>query len=291
MTYLGNIQNNCQDENVYTRLGECNKKKGKIVALLVTGPNALYPIDKETFKTALPGYVTTNGPLRIIPINGISANTPTGGEVNAPEAGFSGPTPSNLTAFSMVYQIKDAGDCLFKELAKLNKRNLRFFEIDDEGFMYGTVVKKGDTLYRQGYSGSPFAWFTRTDGTTLAVVNFGIWYSANYEKEEQNMGAFELDEVPTGLTGVILEKGATTGTAKVLGVCDGTDYTSLYGSDWDPTMFVNASGANPTTVTYSATTGLLTFAPITSYKVASASVLEAGDIVGLDGVNSLVDLT
>lgn len=291
MTYLGSIDNNCRDEMVYTKLGECNKKKGKIVALLVTGPNALYPIDKETFKTALPGYVTTNGSLRIIPINDITANTPSGGEVNAPEAGFSGPVPTNLTAFNMIYQIRDAGNCLLKELKKLNRRNLRFFEIDDEGFIYGPVVKKGDTLYRQGYSGSPFSWFTRTDGTTLAVVNFGIWYGANYEKEEQDTGAFELDEIPTGLTGVILEKGATSGTAKVVGVCDGTDHTSLYGDDWEPTMFVNASGANPTTVDYDSITGLITFAPITSYKVASASVLEAGNIVGLDGVNTLVDLT
>lgn len=290
MAYLGNIQNNCQEDQVYTAIGDCNKKKGKIVALLVTGHNALYPISKAAFLAALPGYVTTDGPLKIIPINEIIANTPAGGDVNVPEAGFSGPTPSNLNAFSMIYQV-DAGDCMLKELKKLNKRKVRVFEIDDEGYIYGTAVNKNDETFFAGYSGKAYAWNVPTDGTTLAAINFGIWYSANFENEQKNMNAFELDEIPTGLTGVILEKGATTGTAKVFGVCDGTDYTSLYGPDWDPTMFVNASGANPTTVTYSATTGLLTFAPITSYKVASASILEAGDINGLDGVNSLVDLT
>lgn len=291
MAYLGQIQGNCQQDVPYTGIGDCNVKEGKTVALLITGYNALYPIDKATFISNLNGYVSQEGNLRMYPVNSVIANTINGGDINAPEAGFSGPQPTNLNVMNVIYQV-DAGNCFYKEIAKLNKRKVRVFRVDDQGYIFGTVIVKGDEQFFAGYEATTYAYITPTDGTTLTAINLAVYYSANREKELKNMHAFEIQEVPTGLLGVLLQKGATTGTAKVVGACDGEDYTSMYGEDWDETMFVNASGANPTTVAYSSTTGLLTFTPATaSYKVASASLLAAGDILGIEGVNQLTDLT
>lgn len=288
MEYLGTIENNCQNDVAHTGIGDCNKKRGKIIAILVTASNAMFPIEKTEFISNLSKYVTQEGNLRMFPITDIIANTPAGGDVNVPEAGFSGPTPTNLNAFSMIYQ-PDGGDCLLKELKKFNKRKIRVFEIDDEMFIYGTIIKKGGKDYFAGYDGRAYAWDTKTDGSTPSAINFGVWFGAKYENEQKNMHAFEISEVPTGLIGVTLAKGSGAGTVKVVALCDGEDYTSIYADDWTANMFVNKAGGKPTNVVYA--NGELTITPAGSYRLASASVLGAADIIGLEGADVYIDLT
>lgn len=45
---LGSIKSNCGAMGTpYTGIGSCPKKEGKVSALLITGKNALYPMESE----------------------------------------------------------------------------------------------------------------------------------------------------------------------------------------------------------------------------------------------------
>ena len=72
---------------------------------------------------------------------------------------------------------------------------------------------------------------------------------------------------------------------------NGEDITAEYGDKWKANMFINDSGTAATTATFDSATGLLSIAPAGKYRVASASVLEAGDILGLDGVGEYADVS
>ena len=258
---LGSIKSNCGAMGTpYTGLGSCPKKEGKVSALLITGKNALYPMESEDFVSGLSGYVTTADALKMYPIKGVVGMTINGGEVNAPDLGtYGGPVPTNLTAKNIAYQV-DAGDCLYKEISKFNKRKMRVLRVDDEGFVYGTVVVRDGKNYFAGFEATLYAVRTPTDGSTAYNLSLYAYYTPSNESEEKNMHAFEvgLPNVPDGLIGVALKAGAT-GAA--------------------------------TTATFDSATGLLSIAPAGKYRVASASVLEAGDILGLDGVGEYADVS
>lgn len=296
MEIIGNINSNCSDNvPVHTGLGDCNKQEGKTVALLISKRNAVYPLEAAAFNTGLigaNGYVNTDSGLRLLPLKSIINNTPTGGDIATVDVGFAGPRPSGYNAFSELYQI-DAGDCLYKQLAQLNKTRARVFRVDDQGNIYGTAVMIDGEKKFVGFDSYLMTQRTKgSDNSVIYSLSLAVYYSVDYSSIElPNLHSFVVNQIPEGLIGVTLEKGPTTGTAKVVSTCDGQDYTSNYGSEWMPNMFANVAGASPTTVTYSASTGLLTFAPIAAYRIKSAPTLIAGDIQGLEGVNNYVDLT
>ena len=289
---LGSIKSNCGAMGTpYTGIGSCPKKEGKVSALLITGKNALYPMESEDFVSGLSGYVTTADALKMYPIKGVVGMTINGGEVNAPDLGtYGGPVPTNLTAKNIAYQV-DAGDCLYKAISKFNQRKMRVLRVDDEGFVYGTVVVRDGKNYFAGFEATLYAVRTPTDGSTAYNLSLYAYYTPSNESEEKNMHAFEvgLPNVPDGLIGVALKAGAT-GTASVVTACGGEDITAEYGDKWKANMFINDSGT-AATATFDSATGLLSIAPAGKYRVASASVLEAGDILGLDGVGEYADVS
>lgn len=290
---LGQIKGNCQSETPLTGAGSCPKQEGKVSALIVTGLNAMYPLKEEEFKTGLEGHVSESGALRMYPIKDIVGMTLSGGDINAPDLGtYGGPAPTNLNAKNVAYQI-NAGDCLYKELAKFNKRKMRMFRVDDEGFVYGTVVSRNGVNYFAGFEVTLYAVRTPTDGSTAYNLSLFAYYTPNNEDEEKNMNAFNvgLVAIPDGLIGVTLKKGTGSATASVITTCGGEDITAEYGDKWKVGMFLNASGVAPTSVTFDAATGLLTFEPAAAYRVASAAVLAEGDITGIEGVNEMTDLS
>ena len=287
----GQIIGKCQAETPLTGAGSCPKQEGNISSLLLTRINAFYPLESDEFMTGLQGHVTENGTLRMYPIKDIVGMTISGGDINAPDLGtYGGPAPTNLNAKNVAYQI-NAGDCLYKELAKLNKRKMRMFCVDEDGFVYGTVVNRGGQAYFAGFEVTLYALRVPTDGSTAYNLSLYAYYTPNNEDEEKNMHAFSvgLSAIPDGLIGVIL-KGELAGKAKVVTSCGGEDITADYGDKWKVDMFLNASGEAPTSVTYDETTGMLTFEPVAGYRVAPASVLTAGDITGIEGVNQIVEL-
>lgn len=290
---LGQVKGSCGSEVVFTGAGSCPKQEGKVSALIVTGLNGFYALKDDEFKTSLEGHVIENGPLRMYPIKDVVGMVISGGDINAPDLGtYGGPAPTNLNAKNVAYQI-NAGDCLYKELAKFNRRKMRVFRVDSDGFVYGTVVVRNGERYFAGFEATLYAVRTVTDGSTAYNLSLFAYYTPNNEDEERNMHAFNvgLVAIPDGLLGVSLQKGASSGKAKVVTVCGGEDVTADYGDKWKADMFLNAAGVAPTTVTYDASSGLLTFEPAAAYRVASAGVLSKGDIPGLEGVDELVALS
>lgn len=289
---IGQIKSNCKTAIPLTGSESCAKQEGKTSALIVTGLNAYFDTEEALFADALENSVIEAGSNRIYPIKNIVGMTINGGDINAPDLGtYGGPSPTNLNAKNIAYQV-NGGDCMYKEMAKLNRRKMRVFRVDDEGYVYGTLVKRGGKFFFAGFEATLYAHRTPTDGSTAYNLSVYVYYTPNNEDEEKNMAAMNvgLVNIPDGLLGVVLQKGTATGTASVITLCGAEDITAEYGEKWKATMFLNASGESPTTVTYNSATGLLTFEPAAAYRVASAAVLNE-DIQGIEGVNELVDLS
>lgn len=288
---IGTIESNCKISIPLTGMESCSKQEGRVSALIVTSLNASFPIEKDAFIEELGGDVSTVGTNRVYPIKNIIGMTINGGDINAPDLGtYGGPMPVNLNAKNVAYQI-NAGDCMYKELAKLNKRKMRIFRVDNDGYVYGTVIKKGTNYEFAGFECTLYAHRAPTDGSTAYNLSLYAYYTPNNEDEEKNMAAINIGlvNVPDGLIGVVLKKGTKEKTAIVITQCGAEDITSEYGEKWTAKMFVNDSGTNPTSVSYDPTTGVLTIEPTGKYRVAPASELKES-IPGIEGINELVTI-
>jgi hypothetical protein len=282
---LGAVIADCATTQLLTGVESCTKAEGKTIGLILTDVNAVYSTDQTAFIAALKGYVDDTTIQRIYPINNVLSKTVSGGDVKTSDMGYSGAMPIGLNPTVETYAI-DGGDCLYKQLTALNGRTMRVFRVDDANFIYGTTFMRDDTAVFAGYKVKLQVSRTVSDGTNAYVVNLSVYYLAGYDVETKNMTAFGIDEIPQGLVGVELVK--HTNGASVVSTCSSNDYTADYGDDWDTTMFVDATGANPNTVSYNATTGLLAIKNAGSYKVAKANVLKAGGVYGLEGVDKYV---
>lgn len=286
--FKGRIANNCSDSSVRTGLTNCDRQPGTITALGLTSINALFPTDEQEFNDALEGYVSDTA-LRLMPVKGVAGATRNGGDINAPELGtYGGARPVGQNAVNIAYTI-DGGMCLYKELSKLNSRTVRVFEMDNSGYLFGTVVTKAKTDYFAGYEGQVYVTFTPTDGSALGYITLTVYYPISHEKEVQNAMSLQLPNgLPDGLVGVELEA-VGTDSVKVFTVCDHTDVTDIYKDEWDTSMFITKDGTDATTATYA--DGVIRLAPKGEYRVADASVLAAGNITGLDGAETYVSIT
>lgn len=293
--YLGQIINKCGDENVHPGKGNCTVPPGKVKYLLLTAPNAVYPMDPDEFIAGLPGYVTDPGMLRMVPIGSVSGNDPSGGDIITTAPGNYGGTETvGINQKSVSYQIEGADKCQYKELSKLNRKTKRVFEFTDSGYVEGTVRMVGNPPVPgfAGYLGKIYVWETKATGTEPYKVYLTVDYSADYESENQNSHSFEVGvgNFPSGLQGVSVEV-VEGGTVRIVTSCGGEDITAMYGDDWDIAAFVNETGGNPTTATFNAQTGLITLAPTGKYRVANADVLNGLNIIGYEGSNIYVQVT
>lgn len=285
----GTIASSCTVSAVRTGNPNCDRSEGKTTGLIITPLNALYPLDGKTFTAGMEGYLTDDA-LRMMPIKNIASVTHNGGDINAPELGtYGGACPIGVNAVNDVFQI-DGGDCLYKELSKLNKRRVRIFRCDDEGYLFGTVVTKDGKDYFAGFEATVYVTDIRTDGSTLNNLSITAYYSLQNEREEINKASVFLENgLPAGLVGVMLE--VVGNKVRVVTSCDRSDVTAFFIDDWDATMFLNESGTAATTVTADKANNLLTIAPAGKYCVAPAKVLAVGNITGLDGVKTYVQIT
>lgn len=282
----GVVLADCSPKTLLTGTESCTRSEGKTVSLILTDVNAVYSTDAAEFNAALAANVSDTTLSRMYPINNILNNAPTGGDVKTADVGFSGARPVGINAFSEAYTV-EGGDCLYKSLSALNGRIMRLFRVDDAGYIYGTTLARDGATVFAGFKVSVQVTRSKSDGSSAYTLLLSAYYSAAYETELVNMSAFAIDEMPSGLVGVELVKPGAAGV-RVVSVCSRTDYTADYSGDWDTTMFINANGGNPSAVTYSAATQLLTITPSASYKVAKANVLRAGGVYGLEGIDKLV---
>lgn len=284
----GTIPGICLDTNLHTGVERCTKKEGKTLNVLITDLVAKYTPVAEEFNTLLPTLVYSTGNNRVYPVGSIVENALNGGEITTADIGFSGTTPVGLGSYNEVYRI-DGSDCLYKELAKLNKRRMRIFRVDDDNYVYGTIKMINGQEYFVGFDAYLYTYRVKDNGTDTYALYMAVYYSANYENELQNMHAIPVDEIPEGLVGVILSNVADG--VQVVAACSGVDYTTLFAEEWTTTLFQNNSGASPTTVTYNADTGLLTIAPAASYRIKDAALLAPAGINGISGVDKYVPVT
>lgn len=288
MAYKGTIIGNCGSERPYTKKGSCDIPESTINTLIITDLNANYPLDVDTFKTAFEGYFSVDGIQRMYPVKDLVGSANNGGEINAPELGtFGGPTPNGITAFNVVYQI-NAGSCMYKELSKLNGHDVRVFRVDKKKNIYGTVVTKNNVDYFSGFKAKVYAQEMPDSGDAAYVLNLAVYYSTDYESESQNKHGFNIGNVPDGLEGIKLIPGSVTATAKVVTSCGGMDITPMY--TWTADMFVDSAGTNPTSVNTTTASGYITFSPNGAYKIANAEILDAGNVIGYEGVDEYVKL-
>lgn len=292
MAIIGTVQSTCAEEGqVFSGVEKCSKKEGYTIGMFVSDDKARFPADRDLFLAELESNINSG---KLTPLKTFIENTSNGGDVATNEIGFAGPVPSGYNALNETYRFfKDGGDCLYKSIQPLNQQGKRIIRVDEDGYVYGTLIQEGETISFAGFSA--YLVVSRTKATSTSdIYNLGIiaYYGVNYKKkEEPNLHAFELGEIPDGIVGVYLEKGSTAGLAKVVSSCGGTDYTSEYGAEFaDETLFVNASGANPESVGYNTATGTLLFTPTGSYRIVGATQLAAKNIIGLGGINKFTSL-
>lgn len=292
MAIIGTVQSTCAEEGqVFSGVEKCSKKEGYTIGMFVSDDKARFPADRDPFLAELEANINSG---KLIPLKSFIENTGNGGDVATNEIGFAGPVPSGYNAYNETYRFETgAGECLYKSLQALNQQKKRVIRIDKDGYVFGTLMQEGETVSLAGFSA--YLVISRTKATSNTdIYNLGViaYYGVNYKTvEEPNLHAFELGEIPDGIVGVYLEKGATAGLAMVVSSCGGTDYTSEYGTEFaDETLFVNASGANPESVGYNAATGTLLFTPTGSYRIVGATQLAAKNIIGLGGINKFTSL-
>ena len=288
MAYLGTIRGNCGTERAYTGRTDCQVKEGRTVGLIITGANARYPSDPEEFISGLVGWGNSTGADHMTFVKEVNSSEPTGGDLATSDAGGRGivaPIGENQTI--VPYQFK--GDtCLYKELGKFDLQYVRLFRIDENFNVWGTAIKVGDVVYFVGYDTQRMSILSTPGDTTSELIGLTAYYQANYrsEKKARNMIAVGDGNIPDGLLGVVLEAGATAGTARVIHPCSGSDYTNMKWAEAD--AYVTEAGTNPTTVTFDPATRYLTFAPAGAYKIVDAEELST---LGLEGVEGLDEYT
>lgn len=275
----GNIPGVCITGTPYTGNERCPKTERETIALLLTDPAARF--DPETFSANINSYVVTNGVNRIYPIGGIVGNDLTGGDVTTSDIGFSGTRPISTAQVVESYQV-DGSDCLYKELAKFNGRKMRVIRVDADNYAYGTIISRGDDELFAGFLA--YVWIRRikATGTDAYQLFIDLYYLNTYDNELKNLNAIPISEAPEGL--VPVRVATVTGGSQVVSDCSGVVYTTTYGDEWSSEMFINSTGEAATAVTYDENTGLLTITPTGAYRVADATVLQAGDIFGITGI-------
>jgi hypothetical protein len=227
---------------------------------------------------------------RVTPLlSGLTDYQINGGDVRTSQEGFGPETPIGVNAKTIQYIFNEGGLCLYKQLKKLNGRQMRVFPVDTDRVAYGTVINENGTDKFRGFSAT--VWVTRRDnnGSQGGAILLSVYYGSDYDNEDTNMASVALTEAYEGLTGVVLMK-TGSGMAKFVIACSGDDLTETYSNDLaDKALYKDTAGANPTSVSYN--NGELTFAPIGRYRILDAAALDGAGIEGLEGEDVYTNLT
>ena len=118
-----------------------------------------------------------------------------GGDVRTSQEGFGGTIPNGRNAYSETYTILDGGECLYKQLVKLQGREMRMFKIDDQDVLYGTLDKSENI---KGYKVHIAVTDRPNNGANVGAILLNIYYTADYQKERESEIAISLgDEIKT----------------------------------------------------------------------------------------------
>jgi hypothetical protein len=265
--------------------------EGTPSGLIFHDKNKTFSLEDVAFNSEMKAGVTALGINRVTPLIGVVTDYQlTGGDVKTSQEGFGPEVPIGLNAKRVDYVIDKGGLCLLKQLKKFNAREVRVFLVDINKVAYGTVITENASDKFRGFLAT--VWVTKRDntGSQAGAIILSLFYSADYENEENNMSSVELSENIEGLTGVVLQR-TGPGTAKFIIACSGDDLTSTYADDLTvDSLYKSAAGTTPV-ITYNAQTETLTFNPVGAYAIADAEVLKANGIEGYEGEEDYIDLT
>jgi hypothetical protein len=285
---------NCNtNSNAHTKTGLCAIFEGTPLGLIFTDRDAAYSVTPETFNTEIKAAVYASGAdikKRITPlINVIVAMSVSGGDLRTSQEGFGPEKPNGLNALREDYTITEGGYCLYKQLSKLNGRTMRVFKIDQSLNAFGTATTVEGADKMRGYLVTIGVSRRLNTGEQAGAIILSLLYSANFQNEDVNANAIVLSETVEGLSGISLQKGSAAGKARVITACSGEDLTAVYGEDLETaSLYEDKTGANPTSVVYSA--GVLTFTPAGAYRIADAATLKAAGIEGYEGEEEYIDI-
>ena len=148
-----------------------------------------------------------------------------GGDVRTSQEGFGGTMPNGRNAFSETYTIVDGGECLYKQLIKLQGRELRMFKIDDQDVLFG-VLDKADNL--KGYAVHIAVTERPNNGSNVGAIILNVYYTADYQKEREREVAISLgDEIKT-LRVLTIKNGVANETYyfQIVYACSGRSITA-----------------------------------------------------------------
>lgn len=293
--YLGQVTGNCDTVKARTGSVACNVMEGKTKVLLLSFPSSRYPTLATEFKAGLQGWINGSDSNLIMPIKNVVGVEPSGGEVQTADIGDYGMTkPTGQSQYIETYTI-DEGECMYKELMKMNREKVRVQRIDDKGIKFSTDIASGDDVETTGFVAQMYVTRTRGTGSAAYALTLTLYYTDDYEDELANMRAqtIGVSAIPDGLRGIVLQAQGNS-TAKVVEACSGTDITAQYGDSWGPGVFVAEDGSisGIVTASYNSATGLLTFSDDgQAWKVADAATLYAAGIMGYEGIDEYVTIT
>ncbi len=278
-------------EKAHTKVGDCTMFEGTPYGFLVHEKGNSFSMDETTFNTELQAALTAEVSSRITPLlGGITDYQVTGGDVNTSQEGFGPEVPIGINAKRVDYIINKGGLSLLRQLKKLNGREIRIFPVDVNKVAYGTTaLAEGKEVFR-GFLATLYATKRDNTGTQTGAIILSVFYSADYETEENQLAANPIHNELEGLTGVVLRKTAS-GKAKFVIAYSGDDLTEIYGATLAaPELYENTLGKNPTTVTYNEDSKDLTFVPTGSYRIKDAATLKQADIDAVEGEETYTDL-
>lgn len=148
-----------------------------------------------------------------------------GGDVRTSQEGFGGTIPNGRNAYSETYTIIDGGECLYKQLIKLQGREMRMFKIDDQDVLYGTLDKSGNI---KGYKVHIAVIDRPNNGANVGAILLNIYYTADYQKERESEIAIALgDEIKT-LRVLTIKSGVNEESTsfQIVYACSGRSITS-----------------------------------------------------------------
>ena len=147
-----------------------------------------------------------------------------GGDVRTSQEGFGGTIPNGRNAYSETYTIIDGGECLYKQLIKLQGREMRMFKIDDQDVLYGTLDKSENV---KGYKVHIAVTDRPNNGANVGAILLNIYYTADYQKERESEIAIALgDEIKT-LRVLTIKSGVNRSTTRfqIVYACSGRSIT------------------------------------------------------------------
>ncbi len=291
MEFRGTVKSNCgANDTPRTRTSGCNIEPGLINGVFATPKDATFPVDEAEFNERLHEYIVAG---KIIPLKELAISSTSGGDIASETREYGDNVPVGINPPSFTFRANSGGVCLEKEIAKLDRRQMRFMLTDQNGKLWRTItVDKDGKEVARGFLGIGMSSITMAQNpTTPTKILFTVGFDTAHRTEWLNSDGIDLTGNTDGLMGIELVK-STDGTVHIVGVCSGEDVGKDIAAMADAQTlkgaFINKSGGAATTATINPDTGAVTLAPLGSYRIAPVSVLDGLDIVGFDGIDKFV---